>query len=295
MISIIIVNYNRKDLLKNCLDAIRGQSFQDIEVIVVDNASQDDSVEMLRTYYPEVKLIWNTANLLFCKAQNQGIEASKGGFVLSLNSDCVLDRSYLKEALQAMGLGPRIGMVSGKILRMDKKTIDSTGLFLGRNRKAIERGYGKIDNGQYDTPGYVFGVSGACAFFRKSMLKDIKDGYGYFDERFGLYYEDLDLCWRANKKGWKAYYNPKAIAYHVRAGTALIYNRRGRLSVPYVFPGLDRGLQKRYIINRYRCMRKNDSIAGIIFNLPYIIWYDVKMYTYLFLNWAFSAMHDVSH
>ena len=122
----------------------------------------------------------------------------------------------------AISLDAKIGMLSGKILRMDRETIDSTGLFLGRNRKAVERGYGKKDIGQYDKPGYVFGASGAVMFLRKSMLIDIKDENGYFDERFGMYYEDLDLCWRAQKKGWKAYYTPKATAYHVRGGTAQI-------------------------------------------------------------------------
>ena len=186
MISVIIVNYNRKDLLKKCLDSVRGQGFKDIEIIVADNASTDDSTQMLGTYYPEVRVIHNQENLLFCKAQNQGIESAKGDFILSLNSDCILDMDYLKEVLSASKLDEKIGMISGKILRMDKKTIDSTGLFLGRDRRAVERGYGLKDKGQYNNPGHVFGVGGACAFFRKSMLEDIRDGNGYFDERFGM-------------------------------------------------------------------------------------------------------------
>jgi GT2 family glycosyltransferase len=286
MISIIIVNYNRKDLLRQCLDSVRGQDFKDIEIIVVDNASTDDSVEMVCTYYPEARLIRNTSNLLFCKAQNQGIGASKGNFTLCLNSDVILDSGYLKEALFSIGLDPKIGMVSAKLLRMDKKTMDSTGLFLGRNRKAVERGYGKIDKGQYEKAGYVFGVSGACAFLRKSMLMDIKDKYGYFDERFGMYYEDLDLCWRANKMGWKAYYNPGAKAYHVRGGTAVIENRDcfGLRPRNDIFRGISYELKKRYIINRYRCMMKNDSLKGILVNLPFILWYDIKIWCYFLLT-----------
>ncbi|MDP2924677.1 MAG: glycosyltransferase family 2 protein, partial [Candidatus Omnitrophota bacterium] len=227
MLSVIIVNYNRKDLLKKCLDAVRSQSFRDIETIVVNNGSSDGSSDMVRMDYPEVKLIENKENLYFCRANNQGIKEAKGEFILCLNSDCVLDKYYLKEALESFKLDRKIGMVSGKILRMDKKTIDSTGLFVGRNRKPAERGYGKLDRSQYQNPGYIFGVSGACALFRKDMLEDIKDENGYFDETFEMYYEDLDLCWRAQKKGWKAYYNPKAVAYHKRGATAIIQNRRG--------------------------------------------------------------------
>lgn len=280
MVSVIIVNYNKKDLLKRCLDSVMGQGFKDIEIIVVDNASKDASVEMVGTYYPEARLIWNTGNLLFCKAYNQGIDTSKGNFILCLNNDVILDKDYLKEALLAIGLDTKVGMVSGKILRMDKKTIDSTGLFPGRNRKPVERGYGKKDAGQYEKSGYVFGASGACAFFRRSMLMDIKDGHGYFDERFGMYYEDLDLCWRAQKKGWKGYYIPKAIAYHERGGTAVMHKGRGTLN----FPCLPDELKMRYIKNRYRCMAKNDSFWGILVNLPFILWYELKIWGYLMVQ-----------
>ena len=284
MISVIIVNYNRKDLLKKCLDSVIGQAFKDVETIVVDNSSSDGSVEMVRAYYPEARLIRNTKNLLFCKAYNQGIDAARGNFVLCLNNDVVLDKDYLKEALFTIGLDNKIGMASGKILRMDKKTIDSTGLFLGRNRKPVERGYGKKDAGQYDEPGHVFGVSGACAFFRKSMLNELKDEHGYFDERLGMYYEDLDLCWRAQKKAWKAYYNPKAIAYHVRGGTAIIHKCKGALRLPYICDEL----KKRYIKNRYLCMKKNDTLRGVLVNLPFILFYELELWSYIVFNILFS-------
>ncbi len=284
MVSVIIVNYNRKDLLKECLNSLRAQSYKDVEIIVSDNASKDGSVAMVQGLYPEVKLIQNTSNLLFCEAQNQGIGISRGEFILCLNSDVILDKDYLKEALSAVMLDAGIGMVSGKILRMDKKTLDSTGLFLGRNRKAAERGYGKIDMGRYNKPEYVFGVSGACAFLRKSMLMDIKDRFGYFDKRFGMYYEDLDLCWRANKKRWKAYYNPKAIAYHVRGGTAVGPAGAKGLMFPYI----KTDLKKKYIMNRYRCMIKNDSLAGVLLNLPFILFYEIKVWCYLVTRPFFS-------
>jgi GT2 family glycosyltransferase len=257
-----------------------AQDAEDFEVIVIDNASSDGSVETARESFPGIRLIRNVRNEFFARAQNQGIDVSRGDFILCLNSDCVLGRGYLREVLSAINLDPKIGMVSGKILRMDRETIDSAGLFLGRNRKPAERGYGKKDKAQYDSPGYIFGVSGACAFFRKSMLEDIKDEYGYFDETFGMYYEDLDLCWRANKKGWKAYYNPKALAYHARGGSAL-GRAKGRgpnfLYLPY-------DLKKKYVENRYKCIRKNDTLKDYLLNLPFIIAYDIKIQPFFLLS-----------
>ena len=280
MVSIIAVNHNRKSYLKNCLDSVTNQSFEDLEIIVIDNASSDGSAEMIKNNHKNIKLIENKQNLLFCKAYNQGIEASEGEFVLCLNNDVILGKDYLEEAFSAVSLDEKIGMISGKILRMDGETIDSTGLFLGRNRKAVERGYGKIDKGQYEKAGYVFGVSGACAFFRRSMLMAVKDEHGYFDERFGMYYEDLDLCWRAQKKGWKAYYNPKAIAYHLRGGTSISNREERPLNLRYLL----NELKKKYIKNRYKCIVKNDTLWGVLINLPFIMLYEIKIWSYVFLR-----------
>jgi GT2 family glycosyltransferase len=301
------VNYNRKDLLQGCIDSVRKQSIKDIEIIMVDNGSSDGSAEAVKADYPEVKVIKNRENLYFCRANNQGIKEAKGEFILCLNSDCVLGKDYLKEGLSSFGLDEKIGMVSGKILRMDKRTIDSTGLFVARNRKPLERGYGKPDKGQYDTPEYIFGVSGACMFMKKIMLDDIKGENGYFDETFEIYYEDLDLCWRAQRKGWKAYYNPKAVAYHERGATAIAKQRYCEaeqnkaeaiskiVSMPLalrndiLFKYLSDDLKKRYIRNRYKCMKKNDSISGFLINLPFIILYEFKMRFYIIGNFILTS------
>ena len=269
--------------MKDCLDAVMGQSFKGAETIVVDNGSSDGSADMVKERYPETRLIQNKENLYFCKANNQGIKEAKGDFILCLNSDCLLDKDYLKEAISSFSLDEKIGMVSAKVLRMDKKTIDSTGLFVARNRKPLERGYNKPDKGQYDGPEYIFGVSGACMLMKKEMLEDIRAENGYFDETFEIYYEDLDLCWRAQKKGWKAYYNPKAVACHERGATAIV-EIASSPSAPrndMVFRYLSEELKKKYIRNRYKCMKKNDSMSGILLNLPFILWYEIKLWLYL--------------
>ena len=107
-------------------------------------------------------------------------------------------------------------MVSAKVLRADGKTIDSTGLFLSVWRTAGERGHGLIDTGRFEREEYIFGVNGAVAFYRRQMLEEIKIGQEYFDPDFHIFYEDLDMAWRAQRAGWRGYYIPQAIAYHAR-------------------------------------------------------------------------------
>jgi GT2 family glycosyltransferase len=191
--------------------------------------------------------------------------------------------NFIEELVKTVCLNDRIGMVSGKILRMDKITIDSTGLFLGKSRKPVERGFNQKDRGQYNKEGYIFGVSGAAAFYRRAMLEDIKDENGYFDQRYGMFYEDLDLAWRASKKGWRGYYTPKAIAYHKRGASAKASFPSPRFFKKYSFVYLNNALKIRLIKNRYLTIIKNDSFWGIIFNLPFILTYEIKLYIYIIL------------
>jgi GT2 family glycosyltransferase len=169
-------------------------------------------------------------------------------------------------------------MVGGKVLRRDGRTIDSTGLFLSVWRTAEERGYGRIDRGRYEKDEFIFGVSGAAALYKKDMLESIKEKGNYFDPRFKMFYEDLDISWRANKLGWKAYYTPKAIAYHVRGGSC-----RNNL-------GIDKVIARRYlndelnyelIKNRYLTIIKNESFLGFVLHLIWIVLYDLLAWSYV--------------
>ncbi|MDD4909423.1 MAG: glycosyltransferase family 2 protein [Candidatus Omnitrophica bacterium] len=285
-VSIIIVNHNRKEYLKRCLDSALCQSYPDIEVIAVDNASTDGSVELLKNMFSSVTLILNKDNEMYARAQNSGISQSRGQYVLCLNNDAVLDNNYVAECVKIMSEKKDVGMVTGKVLLMDGKTIDSTGQFLSRSRRPYDRGYRKKDKGQYATGGYVFGPGGAAPLFRRSMLEElslpaVNGGYAYFDEDYGMFYEDLDLAWRANRRGWRAYYNPKAAAYHVRGGSCqekktLFLFRRDFVCLP-------RHLQSRLIKNRYATIIKNESIAGFLSNGLFILGYDLKLFLYMFL------------
>lgn len=145
-------------------------------------------------------MINNRENLFFSQAQNQGIKASCSEFILCLNDDVILEKNFVEELVKAIGLDTRIGMVSGKILRMDKITVDSTGLFLGRSRKPVEGGFNQRDNGQYNKEEYIFGACVAAAFYRRKMLEEIREATGYFDERFFFLVEDIDFVLEGTKE-----------------------------------------------------------------------------------------------
>jgi len=218
-ISIGIVNYNNLEYLPDCLSSLFNQTIKEFEVIFIDNNSTDGSCEFVEQNFPQVKIIKNKENNFFCKAHNQGIEESSCDFHLVLNTDVILEPTFLEELLKAAETDERIGIVSGKIMRMDKKHLDTTGLFLGIDRRPIERGYGILDQGQYNNEGYTLGAGGVAPLYRMEMLKDVKINGQYFDESYGIYYDDLDISWRANLRGWKGFYTPKAVAYHKRGGT----------------------------------------------------------------------------
>jgi GT2 family glycosyltransferase len=281
MVSVIIANYNRKNLLRDCLLFLKSQVYSPLEIIVVDNASCDDSQEMIKKEFPEVKLIQNKTPLFFAKAYNKGIKESNAEYILVINNDVTLDKNFIKNAIEGFKLNPKIGSVCGKILRREGKFIDSTGQFLSSTRRARERGYRKRDYGQYDYDNYVFGAPGACALYKKEMLDDVRDCHGYFDERFKAYLEDLDLNWRAYKKGWLCYYTHSAIAYHRRGSTGWLTKK-----FPLGFLNLSLRFKLLYYLNRYRTIVKNDSFAYFLGNSPLIFVYDC----YLLLGIVFH-MH----
>jgi hypothetical protein len=283
MLSAVVVTLESSNYLRACLESLCSQTVGGLEIIVIFNNSQDKGISSFRKDFPRLQFIINEKNMFLGKAYNIGIEQSKGDFVMCLNDDVALSDNYIEELLKVAVLDESIGMVSGKVLRMDKKTIDSTGLFLGKNRTAVERGYNKVDSGQYDKEGYVFGVSGAVGFYKRRMLLDIKDKYGFFDERFNMFYEDLDLCWRANKQGWKAFYAPKALAYHKRGGTAQSEKSGPAFFKEYSFAKLNDELKSMLIRNRFLTILKNDSLAGFLLNFIYILSYDLKIFLYILL------------
>lgn len=232
-----IVTWNSRFFIENCLDSIFNQSYQDFSVLIIDNASQDKTLDFVREKYGEQKKLFimqNAHNLGFAGAHNQGLNITQSKFILVLNPDVVLAEDFLAKMVQFMKSKKRLGSCSPKLLKMRffqdevkiiasrTKTIDSAGLLILKNSRILDRGEGEEDQGQYDQASSVFGCSGACVFYQRRALEDVKipltSGYEYFDQDFFAYKEDVDLAWRLNLRNWKNFYFPEAQAYHFRAG-----------------------------------------------------------------------------
>jgi len=216
LVSIIIVNFNGGKFLKQCLDSLSNQTYKNIEIILVDNASTDGSGDLIeRSYSDSVRLIKNNANYGYARANNIGIAASKGKYVMVLNNDTEVLPTMLESLVKPIENDEQVGMCAPKILIMrDHKLIDSTGMGIYSDGTSRQRGWLEQDRGQYDQLKDVLLPSGCAALYRKSMLDQI----GYFDERFFAYCEDSDLGLRARLAGWKCVFVSEAVVYHYYAG-----------------------------------------------------------------------------
>lgn len=276
-ITVQIVTYNsRNDILK-CIDSIENQTYKNIEIIVIDNNSTDNTVELLKEKKDIIKLIKNNENTGFCGGHNIGFREGIGDYIIVLNPDVILDKYFVEEVVKSMEKNQGIGLLSGKILRMNldftpTNIIDSTGIVMPRNRRAYDRGQGEEDQEQYDEKRDIFGVCGAAAIYRRDMLEDIKIDDEYFDENFFAYKEDVDLSWRAKVFGWECLYVPSAVAYHKRG-----WKENNRKNTPYF-------LKVHSIKNRYLMMIKNEHIIDFFRNLPYILSFDIGIFIYCLLR-----------
>ena len=277
-VTVVIVSWNSADFLEECLRSVAAQTLPPVEVVVVDNASTDGSADLARRHGATVHT--SVENLGFCRASNLGWAAADGGAALFLNPDVVLEPDYLEQAVPVLQ-EERVGFVAGKLLRFDRRTIDSAGQRIARSRRTIDRGYGEVDDGRYDEPASIDAVCGAAALYRREALEQVAPDGEVFDEDFFAYHEDLDLGWRATRAGWEGRYVPGARGYHFRGSTdpaARGGRRRRRLAV------MPDGLAYHVVKNRYLSIIKNDSAAAFLRDLPFILGRDLLLWSYLVLR-----------
>jgi GT2 family glycosyltransferase len=210
LISAVILNWNGKEYLSACIQSVREQTYPNMEIILVDNASTDGSVEYIKNLFPNLHIIINRKNLGYGGGNNRGIEKAKGKYIFVLNSDTEIEKECVERLWKCMETDQGIGVTTPKILLHDRRDIiDAAGLTIYQDGLSIGRG--RLENQEkYNQREEVFSGSGCASLFRKEMLEEI----GLFDEDFFAYAEDTDLGWRTRLAGWKAYYVPEAIVYH---------------------------------------------------------------------------------
>jgi GT2 family glycosyltransferase len=195
----------------------------DAEIILVDNGSDDGSVEMTFAEFPRVRVIRNLDNRGFCEANNQGIAAARGNLIALLNNDAEADPGWLSELARVFEVSADVGMAASKIVvYSDPARIDKAGHLIWLDGQNRGRGTGALDNGQFDREEEVLWPDGCAAMYRKSMLDQI----GGFDEDFFAYADDAELGLRARIAGWRCIYAPRARVRHHRGATLGVASTR---------------------------------------------------------------------
>ncbi|WKZ29523.1 MAG: glycosyltransferase family 2 protein [Patescibacteria group bacterium] len=298
-ISVHIVAWNHARVLRDAVESLRAQTFKDFTLTVVDNASSDGSVDVVRAGFPEATVLRNFKNLGFSHAHNQAVELARNRwadddkkgrssidrYVLVMNPDIILQPDFLERLAGAIDGRFEIGSACGKLLKVyprlededeprRSEMLDSAGLRMRRDRRAADRGAGEHDGPAYAAPVEVFGPSGALALYRAEAVEALREADGeFYDEDLFAYKEDVDAAWRLRLLGWKSLYVPDATAYHYRgtggsekAGVIELFKRRlGRSAL----------VNRLSTRNHLLVLAKNDDWTNRLLHLPWILVHEI--------------------
>lgn len=267
------VTYNSADTIKACTSSVLKQRHPGIFFVVIDNASTDSTRTIVK--HLGVRLVSLPENTGYAAAHNIGIRRFKSDYVLTLNPDITLERDFVGNLVKAMDKEPRdTGSAQGLLYGVEhlgekSDTVDSMGVYMNAARRQNLRNTGKRTQNNIMLSEHIFGPDGAAAFYRRAMLIDIDQGNGVFDEDFFMHKEDVDVCWRAQLRGWKSLFVPNAVGSHIRTFR------------PGLRTGVDAGLRTLALRNRYYLMIKNDMFFLWLRDLPWIVLYDLAIFFYV--------------
>jgi hypothetical protein len=256
--SIIIPNWNGERFLRTCFDSVKKQTFQDFEIILVDNGSTDSSVDFTRINYPKVNIVSLKKNLGFAAAVNAGMKVAEGKLIALLNNDTEVDKEWLSEILKASSENDKVSFFASKILEFNNRDIiDSCGDGLFWSGRSYGISKGKKYSSVFSTGKFVFGATAGAAVYKKELIEKV----GLFDEDFFMYLEDVDYDMRAQLLGLKCLYVPNAIVYHIGSATS----------------GKNSGFIFKYITrNRWHLMHKNFPGHKLLINSPIILLSEIR-------------------
>ncbi len=270
------VTYNSAHTIKACVFSVLKQRYPHALFVVIDNASTDNTRDIVKRF--GIRLVSLPRNIGYAAAHNVGLRRFKSDYVLTLNPDITLDQNFVGNLMQAMDKEPwDTGSAQALLYRVERMgrrstIVDSAGLYLNLVRRQNLRYVGERTRKKFMSKKYIFGPDGAAAFYRRAMLEDIDLGNGVFDEDYFMHKEDVDVCWRAQLRGWKSVLVPEAVGYHVRSFRS---GQRANVNAP---------LRTMALRNRYYLMIKNDLPVLWIRDLPWIVLYDLAIFFYVFFR-----------
>ena len=273
-----IVTYNEELFLDQCLQSLQAQTVE-TRIKIFDNASSDRTCEIARRY--DVELHVSRDNRGYSFGHNHNLRDELFEMALLLNADVILNNDYLEVLAGAFSEVERTGMAGGKLYRMNREgrrvlekgwpVLDSTGMFFTPSQRHFDRGSEEPDLGRYECRQLVFGITGAALLCSREMLEDVRMDLQYLDEDFFAYREDADLAWRAQLRGWKAVYEPQAVALHFRH---VVPSRRRHIS---------RLINYHSLKNRYLMRMKNLDSRVRLKCFPHMWIRDVGIFLYVLL------------
>ncbi len=258
LVSVIIVNWNGGEIMRQCLESLSKIKYSNYELIIVDNGSTDGSENIAANFqFPisNFQLIKNKENLGFAKANNQGYKKTRGEYVLLLNNDTKVKGDFLSRLVTRMEEDYRIGVIQPKIYLMDRPGyLDNAGSFLTKIGFLQHWGFGQRDRKEFAKEREIFSAKGACMLIRREVIEKV----GLFDNDFFSYFEESDFCWRVWLSGYKVIFYPGTVIYHKLGFTIR------RLNVTW--------LNYHYYKNRICSLLKNLEVKNLLLILiPHIM------------------------
>jgi len=281
-ISIVVISFNSSTFLDDNIHSLTSQTVPFREIVIVDNASQDDSQERVQTLqnkFHQLTLIPLERNFGYAGAANKGINSltADSELVVVANPDTIFDETFNEKVIAKMTKDPDIAMLSPLILRFDKTTVDSAGQECSSALYPREKGYNRPLSDVDVNEGPVFSVCGAATVFRRRALEQLKLYQEYYDEDFFIFWEDFDMGWRARSLGLKVWFFPDALVYHFRSGT-LKRNFLSRFSLALSRPAF---IKYHLVKNRFLVLIKNFRFGRDFRHLPFMILKDLVWVTML--------------
>lgn len=272
LVSIIIVTFNGKCYVSDCLDAIFKNTYPNYEIIVIDNGSYDDTIQYLNNQYKDkrLKTIFLDKNFGPAYARNVGVQSANGKYLAFLDNDTKPEKEWLFGPILAMEKDPYVGACQCKLMLMDyPDRIDYVGDYLGQNGFLVQRANGgEKDNGQYDFCEEIFSAKSAGMVMQKSVFLEV----GGFDPLYFIYVEETDLAWRVWLRGYHIIFIPESVVMHKFSTSEKILGDKQRYFLKY------HGC-KNYLITLYKNLGRKYLIK--IFPIHFLLWFGISMFQFV--------------